>query len=124
MIENDSKAKQLKKFSKLDEEWRSEQLSKNAPDLFQTITKIAINTVELDLAKDEDEDLARLQEELKTAREPYTLGRKENNLKIQYLVQVLKDQGVNVEGIPGLLKKAVKNAFSSAPAEVVEEGKE
>jgi hypothetical protein len=124
MIENDSKAKQLKKFSKIDEEWRSEQLSKKAPDLFQTITKIAINTVELDLAKDEDEDLARLQEELKVAREPYTLGRKENNLKIQYLVQVLKDQGVNVEGIPGLLKKAVKNAFTKTPVEVVEESKD
>jgi hypothetical protein len=122
MIENDSKAKQLKKFSKLDDEWRSEQLSKKAPDLFQTITKIAIDTVELDLAKDEDQDLARLQEELKTAREPYTLGRKENNLKIQYLVQVLKDQGVNVEGISGLVKKAVKNAFTKTPVEAVEEG--
>ena len=123
MIESDSKAKQLKRFSKLDEQWRSEQLSKNAPDLFQVITRVAINTVELDLAKDEDEDLARLQEELKVAREPYTLGRKENNLQIQYLVQVLKDRGVDVDGIPGLLKKAVKNAFTKTPVEVVDEGK-
>jgi hypothetical protein len=123
MIESDSKAKQLKKFSKIDEQWRSEQLSKNAPDLFQVITRVAINTVELDLAKDEDEDLARLQEELKVAREPYTLGRKENNLKIQYLVQVLKDRGVDVDGIRGLVKKAVKNAFTKTPVEVVDEGK-
>lgn len=116
-IESDSKAKQLKKFNKLDEEWRSEQLSKQTPDLFQTITKIAINTVELDLAKDEDQDLARLSEELKIAREPYSLGRKENNLKIQYLVQVLKDQGVNVDGLPGLLKQAAKKAFKGSEIE-------
>ena len=123
MIESDSKAKQLKKFSKLDEEWRADQMAKEAPDIFQTVTKIAINTVELDIAKDEDEDLARLTEELKIAREPYTLGRKENNLKIQYLVRVLKDRGVNVDGIPGLVKKAVKNAFTKTPVEVVDEEK-
>lgn len=112
--ELDSKAKQFKKFSKLDENWRQEQLSKQNPDVYKEITSTAIATVQLDLAKDLDEDLERLSEEIKTAREPYSLGRKSNNLKIQYLVQVLADRGENVDGLPGLLKQAAKRAAKEA----------
>jgi hypothetical protein len=110
MVDQDTKSKQLKKFAKLDEEWRSDQLGKQTPDIFKTISSTAIANVQLDIAKDLDEDLARLQEELKTAREPYSLGRKGNNLKIQFLVQVLSDRGENVDGLPGLLKQAAEAA--------------
>jgi len=113
-IELDSKAKQLKKFSKLDESWRSEQLSKQTPDVYKEITSTAIATVQLDIAKDLDEDLERLKEEVKVAREPYTEGRKANNLKIQYLVQVLADRGENVDGLPGLLKQVARKAVKDA----------
>jgi hypothetical protein len=113
-IELDSKAKQLKKFSKLDEEWRNEQLGKQTPDVYKEITSTAIATVQLDLAKDLDVDLERLSEEIKVAREPYALGRKTNNLKVQYLVQVLADRGENVDGLPGLLKQAAKKAAKEA----------
>jgi DUF438 domain-containing protein len=107
-IEFDSKAKQLKKFAKLDEGWRSDQLSKQTPDIFKTISATAIANVQLDIAKDLDEDLARLQDEFKTAGEGYKLGRKENNLKIQFLVQVLSDRGENLDGLAGLLKQAAE----------------
>ena len=106
--------KQLKKFAKLSDDWRDDQLSKQTPDIFKAISATAIANVQLDIAKDLDEDLARLQEDLKTAREPYTLGRKENNLKIQFLVQVLSDRGENVDGLHGLLKQAAEAAKAEA----------
>ena len=117
-IEFDSKAKQLKKFAKLSDDWRDDQLSKQTPDIFKAISATAIANVQLDIAKDLDEDLARLQEDLKTAREPYTLGRKENNLKIQFLVQVLSDRGENVDGLHGLLKQAAEAAKAEAEKEL------
>ena len=108
-VEKDAHQKKLEKFEKkLPEEWRQNQLGAKTPDIYQEITKVAIATVQLDMAKELDPDLASLAEQLKVAREPYTEGRKTNNLKIEFLVENLKSRGESVPDIECFLSAAAK----------------
>jgi hypothetical protein len=107
-VTDDPRQKQLKKFEKLPEEWRQSQLGAKTQEVYETITKVAIATVQLDLAKELDADLASLKEQVKTANEPYSEGRKTNNLKIQFLVDNLKSRGENVPDIECFLSAAAK----------------
>ena len=105
-IKDDNRQKQLKKFSKLSEEWRSSQLSAQTPEVNKKIMECAINTVQLAIAKELDTDLASLKEQVKTAQEVYTEGTKTNNLKIQFLVDVLRSRGCDVPDPEDFIKKA------------------
>lgn len=105
-IEDDSKKKQYKKFQKLDEAWREEQMGAQTPDLYKKITQIAINDVQLAMAKEFDPDLKNLKEQVKVANEPYSLGHKENVTRIEFIVSCLKDRGENVPDIDQFIKAA------------------
>lgn len=107
----DPKDKQYKKFQKLEEAWRHEMMQRPDEEVDKAIRDSAMNLVTLELAKELDEDLQRLQEELKTAREQYTNGKKTNLLKIEYLVEVLRSRGRDVPGV----KDFVKSAKSDVP---------
>ena len=111
-IQDDKHEKQLKAFRKLDESWRQNQLAATTPDLYKEITKKAIATVQLDLAKELDPDLASLKEQVKMANEPYSEGRKTNSLSIRFLVDVLKGRGENVPSIEDFLSAAAKEVLS------------
>lgn len=106
----DPKEKQFKDFKKLDEEWRNEEMGKQTAEVYKDIVSRAMNIVRLDMAKDFDEDLKRLAEELKTAREPYTEGKKTNNLEIRFLIEVLKSRGEKVPGIEDFMQSAAAAA--------------
>lgn len=90
--------KQYKKFKKLDEEWRNAALGMEVEDINKLIRDCAVNIVELALAKGLDEDLARLREELATAEKQYKDGAKINNLRIEFLVEVLRGRGIEIAG--------------------------
>ena len=105
-IENDSRQKQLKKFSKLSEEWRSAKLGAQTPELYKAILKCSMNVVQLEIAKDLDQDLKNLKEQVKTASAQYTDGKKENNLQIAFLVDVLKGRGEDVPDPEDFIRKA------------------
>ena len=104
--------KQTKRFEKLDEEWRVDMMGrKDHEDLNKAIRECAISIVELRLAKEIDEDLARIREELATANEGYKKGEKENTLRIEFLVECLKSRGIKIDGFSK--KKAIAAAASS-----------
>lgn len=115
----DQREAQLKKFKRLDEEWRADVISrKNPEELNKMIRDAAVNMVELRIAKQLDEDLARIKEELATANEVYKEGEAENALRIEFLVDALRCMGVNV---PSFSKKAILKAGLPAKKSVDEE---
>jgi len=97
------------KFNDLDEEWRSEMLSADSEHVNKAIVKAAINMIVLDLAKKADTDLAALREQLKTASEQYSAGKKENTLRITFLIELLRSRGEDVPDIDAFLTKASKD---------------
>jgi hypothetical protein len=82
-----------KKFDILDEDWKDKFAAATPDDINGEIAKVAKDQEALDKAKDEDQDLASLKEQVSTANEPYRDGKKANRAKIQWLVQVLGDRG-------------------------------
>ncbi len=97
--------KQFKKFKKLPEEFKNDVMGrKNPEELYKLIRESAINNVELGLARDQDEDLARIKEQKTVAEQVYTEGMKANSLKIEFIVECLKSQGIP---IPGFTKKQI-----------------
>jgi len=95
-----------KKFQKIDEEWRVDMLGRSPEELHKEIVRVAMNMVALDAAKDEDEDLLSLQEQLATARAIYTEGRKESRIKLEFLRATLESKGADVASAADFLKKA------------------
>lgn len=109
-----SDEKQLKRFKKLEEEWRSEMLSRNDLDVETAIRDSAMNLVTLEMAKEFDEDLNRLKEELKTAQESYSEGKKVNLLKIEFLAEVLRGRGrTDIPTINDFIKGSRKAAVEA-----------
>ena len=106
-----AKDKQLKKFKKLPEDWRNDVLgTRSNEDINKLIRDAAINNIVLKLAKENDPDLAALKEQMATATEMYKAGEKENNLKIEFLVEVLRGRGVDVPSIEDFVRGATKDA--------------
>jgi hypothetical protein len=105
-----SSDKQFKKFQKLDEDFRTNMMQVTDAEIFSTITKCALNVIALNMAKEADEDLASLQEQLKVAKEQYTTGVKTNNLKIEFCAETLKSRGVDVPSVEDFLRSALKAA--------------
>lgn len=96
-IQDDVRQKKLKKFQKnLPEDWRVEVLSKSADEKKDMIKKIAIDNVQLCVAREMDLDLAQKKEAAKIAGEPYAIGIKTNRLKQEFLVDCLQSDGVEV----------------------------
>lgn len=108
----DPKEKQHKKFQKLDEEWRTSSMSQPDADIDKGIRDAAMNLVTLEMAKEFDEDLIALKEAVKTASEQYTEGKKQNLLKIEFLIEVLRSRGRDVPGVEDFLKSVKKDAGS------------
>jgi|WetSurMetagenome_2_1015567.scaffolds.fasta_scaffold22266_5 hypothetical protein len=102
----EQKQKQLKNFKKLSEEWRNEKLGAQTPDLYKSILTAAMNIVQLAIAKELDQDLANLKEQVKVAQQGYSDGTKENNLRIQFLVEVLRGRGEDVPDPDDFIRKA------------------
>lgn len=114
--------KQLKKFKKLEEEWRSEMLSRNDTDVETAIRDSAMNLVTLEMAKEFDEDLNSLREQLKTAQETYTEGKKINLLKIEFLAEVLRSRGrTDIPAIDDFIKGSKKQAVLEKVGETLQE---
>lgn len=100
-----SKTKNDKKFKTLDEEWCNSAQSMNREEIDNAVRTAAMNMVALEAAKELDEDLASLKEQVKVAGEIYTQGRKENLLKIEFLVGVLRGRGIEVPDAKDFAKK-------------------
>jgi len=100
-----SKTKNDKKFKTLDEEWCNSAQSMNREEIDNAVRTAAMNMVALEAAKELDEDLASLKEQVKVAGEIYTQGRKENLLKIEFLVGVFRGRGIEVPDAKDFAKK-------------------
>jgi hypothetical protein len=107
--EDDSKKKQYKKFQKLDENWRTDMMALDNDSLYKKISDTAINDVQLTMAKEFDEDLKALKEQVKTANEPYSLGHKEALIRIEYLIECLRSRGASVPSISDFIKAAANS---------------
>lgn len=94
------------KFDKLDQEWRAGMLSADDNKVNSTIVQSAISLISLELAKKLDEDLISLREQLKTASEQYSQGKKENTLRIEFLIEILRSRGIAVPDIEDYVKSA------------------
>lgn len=123
---DDTKQKQYKRFQQLDEDWRNDMLSRSDDDIQQTIVKAALANVGLDLAKALDQDLARIKEELATANEMYREGKKTNNIRVEFLAEVLRGRGRDIPGPEDFVKGAQKKVSDSKEglAEALNEAKD
>jgi hypothetical protein len=108
--EDAAKAKQEKKFKKLDLDWRQEQMSKKSDVIKQLIADTAISLVVLALLKEGDEDIASLRQKLATANKYYTEGKKRKNIEVEFLIECLRSQGIPVEGLDDIVADAKKKA--------------
>jgi hypothetical protein len=111
-IQEDAHQKKLKKFAKLPEEWRQNQLGAHTPEAYKEILRCAMNIVQLAMAKEMDQDLKNLKEQVKNAQEQYTEGTKTNNLKISFLVDMLKGRGEDVPDPEDFIRKAANGEAS------------
>lgn len=105
-------AKQSKKWKKIDEEWRSSRLSeKNDQKLFEEICNEAMQMIAMELAKQFDEHLNSLKEELSTANKTYTDAKKLHLTKMEFLMEALRGRGcTNVPSLEDFLKGAATPA--------------
>lgn len=108
---------QFKRFKKLPEEFRNELQGKNADEIKKDMLTWTINNIVLALAKAADPDLARLQEELSTAKAVYTEGTKTNNLRIEFGVEVLRSQGVDIPDVSAFCAALKDEVDEDASAE-------
>jgi hypothetical protein len=114
-IEKDKRQKQLEKWGKkLPEDWRQNQLGANTPDLYKSIIKSAMNIVQLAMAKELDEDLASLKEQVKDASAQYSDGTKQNHLQIEFLVDVLRGRGEDVPDPADFVRKAANGEVTAS----------
>jgi hypothetical protein len=92
-VQKDDHQKELEKFEKLDEEWRSEILGKQPEEWDKAIQQCATNLANIKAAQAMDPDVKSLKAQLKTANKQYTEGKKENSLKIDFILKVMRDAG-------------------------------
>lgn len=114
---------QNKKFQKLlDEEWMDAiRGTKHEDKLNDEIKQSAMNLVTLEMAQKLDEDLIRLQDELKTAREQYTEGKKVNLCKIEFVLEIMRDRGLPVPSVSDFVKVARREKKPQTPEEIANE---
>jgi hypothetical protein len=106
--QQDPKERQFKKFKKfLDEEWRNDLMGRTDEEVDKEIRTAAMNLVTLEMAKEFDEDLKSLKDQLATANAQYTDGKKTNLVKIEFLIEVLRGRGVDVPSVEDFIRSAV-----------------
>jgi len=113
-VEEDSKKKQYKKFQKLDEAWRTDMMALDTPSVYKKIQEVAINDVQLTMAKNFDEDLKKLKEQVKVANEPYSQGAKENKIRLEYLLETLRSRGEDVPSVSDFIKEAANGELNES----------
>jgi hypothetical protein len=105
-IQDDQRQKELKAYKKLPEDWRENQLAAKTPELYKEIIKSAMNIVQLSIAKELDQDLKALKEQVSVANAVYSEGTKANNLQIKFLVDILRGRGEDVPDAEDFVRKA------------------
>ncbi len=81
------------KFEDLDTDFKDVCAAMSEEEIRRKLSEIALNQVELNKAKGEDEDLRQKKEIAREAGACYREGSKTNKLKTEYLHRVLGDQG-------------------------------
>lgn len=81
------------KFDILPPEWKDAVDAGSDEDINAAIVGAAKDQEILDRAQEDDEDLASLKDQVKSASAPYRDGKKMNRTKIQYAVFLLKARG-------------------------------
>jgi hypothetical protein len=114
-VEKDEHQKKLEKFQKgLEEEWRVMVLSKSADQKKDLLKEVAINNVQLKAAQDMDIDLAQKKDAAKEANAIYAEGFKINKLKLSFIVECLKSDGVDIPDAVDFLSASAKAAMKEA----------
>jgi hypothetical protein len=104
----DAKEKQFKRFKKLPEEWRNDMMGRGRDELFKKIADAAIAIVASETAKQFDQDIAKLKEQLATAQEGYKETKNTKSLQIEFLIETLRSQGVDVPSLQDFISGAVR----------------
>lgn len=81
------------KVKDLDPDFAQEVNTMTDTDLKERVIVLTKYSMEIEEAKKEDQDLASLKEQLKTANQTYTEPLKANKLKRQLILDVLKNRG-------------------------------
>jgi hypothetical protein len=81
------------KVQREDPAFIDEVMSMTSDQLKDKIVSLARNQEEILTAKEKDMDLLSLSEQLKTAKETYSLPLKAIKLKVKYLVEMLEAKG-------------------------------
>jgi hypothetical protein len=107
-LDEKAQKKRDRKFATLPEEWRNQMMASNRSDveIDSEIKKAAVSLVNLELAKALDEDLIALREQLQVAQSVYTEGKKENLIRIEFLIDVLRSRGRDVPSVQSYIKSA------------------
>lgn len=81
------------KVKDLDPSFAEEVSTMTDSDLKEKVVVLTKYSMEIEEAKKDDQDLASLKEQLKTANQTYTEPLKANKLKRQLILDVLKSRG-------------------------------
>ena len=81
------------KVKDLDPDFAQEVNTMTDTDLKEKVIVLTKYSMEIEEARKEDQDLASLKEQLKTANQTYTEPLKANKLKRQLILDVLKNRG-------------------------------
>lgn len=81
------------KFDDLPEEFKSAMESSNCDEIRLKVCQVSLDQVELNLAKELDQDLAEKAEAYKEAGAMYREGSAMNKLKIAYMKEMLEAKG-------------------------------
>lgn len=81
------------KVKDLDPNFAEEVNTMTDSDLKEKVVTLTKYSIEIEEARKEDQDLASLKEQLKTANQTYTEPLKANKLKRQLILDVLKNRG-------------------------------
>lgn len=89
-------------FKDLSEDFKDNTAAMPSDELKKLVGKLALDQVALENAKEADEDLKNLQEQVTTAQQPYKEGFKQTKLSIRFIRRILKDRG---ESTPASLQE-------------------
>lgn len=93
IVDGNSDEKLLKKFEKIDEDWRDRVSAQSVDELRATLVEVTKNEALNQETKEQDTDLASCKEAYDTAVGPYKDGTAMNKLKIKYALRCLKAKG-------------------------------
>lgn len=102
--EQELKESNLKKYRTLPEDWRNDMMARETEDLYKAAVDCCSNIADLDEAEKLDMDLASLKEQAKEAGAVYKEGKKNNNLKIGFVLEVLRSRGEKVSNVKAFMK--------------------